>query len=77
MFIVVAAVETNVIFPAGVPVAAAVVLMYIVVVLTIPLDGVNVKELAKAAFDDNETSNPAGGVTVILADKIDPETVKD
>lgn len=75
IFCVVAPVDAQAILPEGVPVAVAVILTYIVVVLTVPPDGANRTLAAKPVPDTSDTSKPAGAVTVKLPVKLVPETV--
>ena len=63
--------------PDGVPVADAATRTYMVVVATVPVEGVNETVFAKPDPEVVETSNPVGAVTTRAAVKLVPETVYD
>lgn len=76
-FWVVAPVEVQAIFPEGEPDADAAIRTKMVVVLTVPLDGVKETEPANPPPEVVDTSKPVGAVTTRLAVRSVPDTVND
>lgn len=74
-FIVVAPVDSQVIFPDGVPDAEALKRTKTVLVVTVPDDGVKETLPAKPVAVVADTSKPAGAVTIRAAERPVPATV--